>query len=912
MIRNCCWCFLRLLLLGLVFGVPMAVWAAAIPEHVVVRMPWPVSPGGFLTRWFVCGPFPAPLVNAQQPGYAFDFLTEYGGEAAIRPVPGLTHHRPDGTPVRWKPFVSDGDIIDFRKAFAEPAAQYMVGYAYTTIFRPSERKAYLVVGSDDGMQIWLNGTRVFDQPSPRPLKLNENTVAVTLRAGINHVLVKVSQATGAWNFALCVREDTRGILQNPGSPNHTDSLATVIAASSFEPGNKLQIFTDYSTKGRSPDTVELQVLAPGGQVMGRKNVQRGEQVVFDPATWPDGPYEVRCRCDSIGDWYPLTGHALWYKGKLLTGVQQLLDATPAKADTAEAMTHRLLAEMLRYRLGDKPAAIPEKQANAVCAIVFEYAELALARQGTSPVRPFGMVRLAYRDDIDGAPQFCRAYLPPEYDPAKKWPMLVILHGKTSDSLSYSQLAGNERRWDAYAERYNVIVIYAHGRGNTFYQGIGDRDVIRCVEMAKQRFSVDDDRVYLMGFSMGGAGSWHVGSHYPELFAALGPVFGGREYQVTTSDRALVKLSPYELYRLDRLKTSFVNAESLLTTPVFVNHGMTDRTVPLNISRYGVGMLQRWGYDVRYWEHTNKGHRLPLGCEDSLVEWLLQQQRVVDPPVVRVHAAELRYAHAHWLRIDQRERPDAFMSAEATVLNPTTICLDTRNVLQITLTPGPALVDAAKPTLVVWNGDVHTANFQGGSLTLRAAVYRAEAREKTAEVEGPFSDIYLTPFAIVQGTIAPDPDMREACAQAAQRLVKKWQTDQHWTPRFFLDTQITAADAARYSLILVGGAEENLLAQRWRMQIPLRITPVTIEIDQQVFSVSNAGVQLIYPHPETPGRYVAIMAATSPVGMACLTGKGDELDICIQDGRAQPWVAGGFFTRTWRLQETYIERGTIDE
>jgi len=47
-----------------------------------------------------------------------------------------------------------------------------------------------------------------------------------------------------------------------------------------------------------------------------------------------------------------------------------------------------------------------------------------------------MVRLAWRDDVDDSPQFARAHLPPDYDPAREWPMVVVLHGYNPDNPPY--------------------------------------------------------------------------------------------------------------------------------------------------------------------------------------------------------------------------------------------------------------------------------------------------------------------------------------------------------------------------------------------------------------------------------------------------------------------------------------------
>jgi len=67
-----------------------------------------------------------------------------------------------------------------------------------------------------------------------------------------------------------------------------------------------------------------------------------------------------------------------------------------------------------------------------------------------------------------------------------------------------------------------------GGPTTFYQGIGEVDILKGISEVKRLFSVDPDRVYIMGHSMGGAGSYTVGLHYPDHFGgimALDPAMG---------------------------------------------------------------------------------------------------------------------------------------------------------------------------------------------------------------------------------------------------------------------------------------------------------------------------------------------------------------------------------------------------
>ena len=154
----------------------------------------------------------------------------------------------------------------------------------------------------------------------------------------------------------------------------------------------------------------------------------------------------------------------------------------------------------------------------------------------------------------------------------------------------------------------VIYMEPHGRGNVQYMGFADSDILRGIAEAKRLFSVDEDRVYLTGDSMGGWGTWNVSTRHPELFAAIAPVFGGVDYHSQMSEEELAKLTPVDAVLRTRRQSSWSMAESLINTPIFVHHGDMDEAVNVEWSRWGVKLLQRWGYDVRYHEYPARGTR----------------------------------------------------------------------------------------------------------------------------------------------------------------------------------------------------------------------------------------------------------------------------------------------------------------
>jgi predicted peptidase len=59
-----------------------------------------------------------------------------------------------------------------------------------------------------------------------------------------------------------------------------------------------------------------------------------------------------------------------------------------------------------------------------------------------------------------------------------------------------------------------------------YRGSAEQDVMDVLAEVKRDYKIDPNRIYLMGHSMGGYGTWSVTMAHPEVFAAIGPISGG--------------------------------------------------------------------------------------------------------------------------------------------------------------------------------------------------------------------------------------------------------------------------------------------------------------------------------------------------------------------------------------------------
>jgi predicted peptidase len=166
------------------------------------------------------------------------------------------------------------------------------------------------------------------------------------------------------------------------------------------------------------------------------------------------------------------------------------------------------------------------------------------------------MRKAYRSAIDNTLQPYRIFIPASYNGSKPTPLLVALHGMGGDENS--MFDGYQETLKREAERVGFIVACPKGRESaSMYRGPAEQDVLDVMAEVERDYKVDSKRVYLMGHSMGGYGTWSVSIAHPDLFAALGPISGGGD------TNGMIKIK---------------------NIPEYVVHGDNDKTVNVSQSR----------------------------------------------------------------------------------------------------------------------------------------------------------------------------------------------------------------------------------------------------------------------------------------------------------------------------------------
>ena len=174
-------------MLILLFLIPIAYAQNYNPENSI--------DGEYVKEWLVLGPF---LSNNLQR----DFLADAGGEANIEPKAGDFIITEPGDTLFWKRYKSNQSVVDLLKAVGN--FQNVTAYAFCVLKSKVAGKKQILLGSDDGVAVWINGKQAHYNAIARPLYLDNDQFEAHLDKGANRCLVKVSQGTLNWGFAMRV------------------------------------------------------------------------------------------------------------------------------------------------------------------------------------------------------------------------------------------------------------------------------------------------------------------------------------------------------------------------------------------------------------------------------------------------------------------------------------------------------------------------------------------------------------------------------------------------------------------------------------------------------------------------------------------------------------------------------------
>jgi predicted esterase len=207
----------------------------------------------------------------------------------------------------------------------------------------------------------------------------------------------------------------------------------------------------------------------------------------------------------------------------------------------------------------------------------------------------------------------------------------------------------------------------------------------------RRYPVDTDRIVLMGYSMGGFGTWNLGLRFHDRFCAMTPMAGG----ISREEFASTLLGRDQLTRL--------LLDNVAMIPLFFVHGDQDDVVPVGPERWTHEELTAKKLEHTYLEIAGGKHMLtsflsPTGEEARRFKaWIEAQVRRASPRRVVHRAIGDYHPGAYWLRMDAMTGDGARVEAET---QKNRVVVTTEGVSRLTLFVDPEIIDPRKNVSVI--------------------------------------------------------------------------------------------------------------------------------------------------------------------------------------------------------------------
>ncbi|MBL9130432.1 MAG: prolyl oligopeptidase family serine peptidase [Verrucomicrobiaceae bacterium] len=564
---------------------------------------------------------------------------------------------------------------------------------------------------------------------------------------------------------------------------------------------------------------------------------------------------------------------------------------------ARAADAEIFLKAVRYALDfhewyDKKAEDGLKKANALLDEAAKRID-GLKKNQTPWLNVAGPKVLGFYSKLDDSAQPYGIELPEKLDiSSHKKPLWIWLHGRgdtaTDLHFVYSRLMAKK---PGQFQPAGTIVIHPFGRYCNGWKSAGEVDVFECRDDAMKRFNIDSNRIAIAGFSMGGAGAWHLGAHFPDQWACVhtGAGFADvRRYQKLTPDKYPVwyEQKLWGVYDVPDYARNFMNV------PLISYSGEQD--AQRDSAEYMMEVLAREGMKPPHLIGPGMGHKYHPETIKEVQAWIekaVAKGRDPFPDEVHIQTKTPYYGRVKWMNLHGLEESWKDARIDAKVLSGDSIEIKTSNVSRIVLYPPPqarkgggkvkVIVDGATLSLQVGPELPQFENFMSSGpkvpnslcrLIKENGQWRDFGNATPFQHEGPeggkpSSHPGLMDMAFMKRFLVVLPDGKSSSAAVdawvqaeSQHFLTRWRGLMRGDVRVAKASEVKDVFEAgkTQNLILWGTPESNSCIKAVLGSLPLVWDTKTVGMKSQpAFDAATHVPALTYPCLKSPGFEVVI-------------------------------------------------------
>ena len=522
----------------------------------------------------------------------------------------------------------------------------------------------------------------------------------------------------------------------------------------------------------------------------------------------------------------------------------------------------------------------------------------------------------FRSKIDGSVQPFGVELPPNWGFYEgKMRLDVWLHGR-GERVSEVKFLQQRSNSPGQYQPINTIVLHPYGRYSNAFKFAGEIDVLEAVECIKKLWPIDDTRITIRGFSMGGAGCWQMAVHYPNLWAAANPGAGFSE------TREFLRVFQDEDFQPTWYQSKLLHwydcpdwTNNLRNVPTVAYSGEVDR------QKQAADVMEA-AFAARDMKLPHiigpkTGHKIHPDSKFQIQGWLntaLKDGKPELPKEVDLTTYSLRYNQLGWLHITGLEEHWEESRIRGS-LKDDEIVLKTQGVtgLALVLPTGVFSGDAFKLRI----DDQEIMSSVAGNLSFQktedgwAATAPAAGLRKKPGLQGPIDDAFMDAFTFIGPSVEDDSAVGRWAVQEYERAKYEWR--RQFRGDIVEDTlsTLTEKEIANRNLVLFGTAKSNPLIAKVLPDLPIKWTPDNVQFGGTKHN-GNVAPILIYPNPLNPDRYVVINSGFTYREYAYLNNARqipmlpDWAIVDVTEGGTTQYpgkvLSAGFFDEQWQASD----------
>jgi pimeloyl-ACP methyl ester carboxylesterase len=522
--------------------------------------------------------------------------------------------------------------------------------------------------------------------------------------------------------------------------------------------------------------------------------------------------------------------------------------------------------------------------------------------------------------IDGSVQYY-SVAPQQNPDGKPAALFLSVHGAEVEAISQAR-AYRPKDW-------GVLVAPTNRRPRGFnWEDWGRLDAMEVLEIAKDRYKPDPQRIYLTGHSMGGHGTWYLGATFPGQWAAIAPcagypslsAYGSHDGKIPESGQSALENA---LLRASNPSNVFSLAPNYKAGGVYILHGDDDRVVSVDYARQMRSLLGSFHPDFSYYEYPGGSHWYGDHSVDwqPLFDYFKWHTIPIDSAVQHIDfttANPAISASMHWASILQQAQPLVYSRIRLhRNRKAKTISGSTENVTQLALKTtgfqeGEAIslrLDSLAPiSYVVKNPGETVYLYKKDGWETGPAPGKAQ---KGAHRNGTFKEAFNHRMVLVYGT-GGSKEEKEWAFNKARYDAETWYYRANGSVDLIADKEFSLARYPDRGVVLYGNASTNSAWSKLLAKCPINVQKGSITAGNTRFTGDDLSTYFVWPRPDSPIASVAVISGSGLRGMQAteanqyFSGGSGFPDFMIfstdmlKDG-LKGVKAAGYFTNQWQLE-----------